>query len=85
MGDGMSAPWVVNIKGGPALPFEIAVVRSDYELGLKSCGWFESDRKLFVSGSSQYGKDSVTEEIFDKLVSMAHERTNELNAYEANK
>ena len=68
--------WEVNIKGGPdRIPFEISVVRSDYELK-RSYGWF-GEHKLLISHNC--GPWSVNETIWGELTGVADRIADELN------
>ena len=68
--------WVVSVKGKADHPFEIALVREGYELGLRSCGYFERDRKLPIADMSGYNHwsptslGSVTPAIFARLAAV---------------
>ena len=69
--------WIVNVKGeANSSSFEISVVRKDNVHGIKSYGWFD-DTKLLISSSSHY---TLTERAWDKMIKLANEVADELNA-----
>ncbi len=73
--------WEVDIKGGAGQKcFEISVLRSDYALGKRSYGWFYDDRKLLISHNGGPCSWPVTQSVWDRLVRVAHEVADELNA-----
>lgn len=78
--------WVVIVHGKPNDgddwgSFEISVVRNNYDLGKRSCGWFNKN-KLKISGSGGHSHTPVTQKVWDKLIKVAHEVANELNEEE---
>jgi len=78
----MRGPWEVNIKGAFCEPsFEISVLRSDNLHGKRSYGWFD-ENKLLISHSGGPCKDSATLKIWGKLIKVAREVVDELNADE---
>jgi len=71
--------WDVVIFGekGHDEDFEISVVREDDTHGHESWGWF-SDTKLLISHDGNCS--GLTEKVWDKMVKLAHEVADELNA-----
>ena len=75
--------WVVDIKGGPdCRSFEISVLRENNEHGRRSYGWFDED-KLLISSSGGPCHDNLVPLVWRKMVALAHEVADELNAAEA--
>jgi len=81
-GNSMSAPWIVNVKGGAGLPsFEISVVRSDNSHGQLSYGWFD-EKKLLISRNGGPCKWPVTQFVWDRLLVVAEQTAAHMNALE---
>jgi hypothetical protein len=75
--------WIVDIKGYAGCPgFEISVLRESNDHGQLSYGWFGDD-KLLISHNGGPCRWPVTGKTWDKLVAVAHEVADELNAEEA--
>lgn len=73
-------PWVVDTKGGPnEEAFEIAVVRSDNEHGIRSYGWFD-ENKLLISHNGGPCRWPVTQMVWDELIGVAERVAAKLNA-----
>lgn len=78
----LSKRWIVEVKGGAGeRNFEIAVVRNDNDLGRRSYGWF-NENKLLISHNGGPCHWPVTANVWDKLMRVAHEVADELNAEE---
>ena len=78
-----SGRWEVNTKGGPDEPhFEISVIRAGNEHGKRSYGWFD-DYKFLISHNGGNCPWPVTKRVWDKLVLLAWDVANELNALES--
>jgi hypothetical protein len=74
-----SGKWIVDIKGmAGSRSFEISVLREDNQLGIKSYGWFGSDKLLIThnGGPCQWPLDKI---VWSKAVKLAHEVADELN------
>jgi hypothetical protein len=68
--------WIVDVKGGlDSQYFEISVLRSNNEHGIRSYGWFGPDKILISEGDS----NSITASVWKKLIRVAYEIANELN------
>jgi hypothetical protein len=75
--------WVVNIKGkAGAAPFEISVLRDDNGHGKLSYGWHGPD-KIMISNDGGPCRDTVPPLVWGKLIRVAQEVADELNAAEA--
>jgi hypothetical protein len=78
------AKWVVDIKGSAGKgSFEISVLRDNNELGKRSYGWI-GENKLLITHSCGPRHWPLTKIVWDKLVNLAHEVADELNAAEVN-
>ena len=72
--------WVVGVKGAAgARAFEICVHLESNEHAVRSYGWFGPD-KLLISHNGGPCDWPVTQQVWDKLIRIAHETANELNA-----
>jgi hypothetical protein len=72
--------WVVDVKGSWDNPsFEISVLRDDNAHGKRSYGWF-GENKLLISHDGGPCRDPVTKKVWDKLIRVAHEVADEMNA-----
>ena len=72
--------WIVNVKGkANSSSFEISVVREDNAHGIRSYGWFD-DTKLLISHNEGLCCWPLTERIWDKMIKLANEVADELNA-----
>jgi hypothetical protein len=71
--------WIVNTKGGPNRCFEIAVLKSDNEHGIRSYGWFGPD-KIYISGSGGPCNDKVEPFVWDKLIEVAKATAERMNS-----
>ena len=71
--------WIVNIKGKPnSNSFEISVVKSTFEHGIKSYGWF-GENKLLVSNSGGSCNNMLILPIWNRTIELAHKFCEELN------
>tara|TARA_R110000765_G_scaffold242879_2_gene345345 strand:+ start:253 stop:735 length:483 start_codon:yes stop_codon:yes gene_type:complete len=76
------AKWYVNVKGQAGKDcFQISIVRDDNTHGKKSGGWFNDDEKLLISS---YTYAHLTTRVWDKMIKLAQETADELNALECN-
>lgn len=76
-------PWVPHTKGGPSTDsYEICVIRKNNEHGKKSYGWHDKN-KIHISSSGGPCHDRVSRLVWDKLVKVAAEVADEMNAQEA--
>ena len=74
--------WIVGVKGSPNTAcFEIAVLRSENAHGSISYGWFDKN-KLLITHNGGPCHWSVTKKVWDKLLIVAQEVADELNAEE---
>lgn len=77
--------WKVQIKGEKcSRSFEISVVHEDNEHGQRSWGWFD-DRKLLICHNGGPCSWPLTAKIWDKMIILAQEVADELNAELLNK
>jgi len=75
-------PWIVHTKGGPDREvFEIALVRARNRHGQQSFGWFGPSKRLVSQGSDRH--ERVSEALWEKLVAVAKEMAETLNALES--
>lgn len=72
--------WEVQVKGKKcSASFEISVIMSDNESGHVSWGWF-GGTKLLITHNGGPCPWPLTEKVWDKMILLAHEVANELNA-----
>lgn len=75
----MESKWVVNVKGAPNEEhFEISVIRETNSHGIRSYGWFNSE-KLLISHSGGPCQNPVSKPVWDKLIEVAKETADSLN------
>jgi hypothetical protein len=78
--------WIVHTKGGPRnTVWEIAVVKEDFEHGIKSYGWFDNDNKQLVSSSGGPCNVPVSITMWHMLLRVAEEYAKILNYPEESK
>ena len=71
--------WIVHCKGkSDRVPFEICVIRDDFEFGIESYGWFGKD-KILISHSGGPCHYSVLKLVWDKLMTVAQDVADKLN------
>jgi len=76
------AKWVVDVKGRAGSgPFEITVLRDNNEHGKRSYGWIGED-KLLITHNGGPCSWTLTPLVWDKVIKLAHEVADELNAEE---
>ena len=76
--------WQPHTKGGPTTDsYEICVIRKSDKHGKASYGWY-GKTKMHISSSGGPCHERVSKSVWDKLVRVAHEVADELNAEEAN-
>lgn len=76
----MSNPWEVNVKGNKGSnDFEISVLRKNNEHGHASYGWFDKN-KLLITHNGGPCEWPLTAIVWDKMIKLAHEVADELNA-----
>ncbi len=63
--------------------FEISVVRENNRHGIASYGWFDA-QKLLVTHNGGPCSWPLTEQVWNKVIQVAHEVADELNAAEQN-
>lgn len=79
----MKAPWIVAVRGEAESPsFEISVLRSDNELGLRSYGWF-NESKLLITHNGGPCSWPLTQKVWDKQLEVAYSVAEELNDEES--
>lgn len=77
------AKWIVDVKGAACEEgFEISVLRDDNTHGKRSYGWFDRN-KLLISHNGGPCRWPLTQKVWDKMVALAHEVADELNAEES--
>lgn len=75
--------WKVNVFGkANSSSFEISVLRSSNRHGQRSYGWFD-DTKLLISHNGGPCHWPVTERVWAKLIQVAEEVAEEMNALDA--
>ena len=81
--DPSTGPWEVHTKVArkSRQGFEITVIRQNNIHGHKSWGWIDAN-KLLISSSGGPCRDEVIPLVWDKLVKLAQEVADELNAKE---
>ena len=81
--DPSTGPWEVQIKDArkSRQGFEITVIRQNNIHGHRSWGWIDAN-KLLISSSGGPCRDEVIPLVWDKLVKLAQEVADELNAKE---
>ena len=78
----MTGKWQVHTKGAPnEAPFEICVIREDYEHGKRSYGWFNEHKRL-ISSSGGPCRDVVTWDVWTLLYEVAKRTAYVLNERE---
>lgn len=76
----MSEQWIVHTKGGPVQEsWEIAVVRASDTHGQASYGWFGAT-KIMIGSSGGPCRTPVPERVWRRLVCVAEEVAEEMNA-----
>ena len=74
--------WLVSVKGSwERNGWEIFLVRSSNNHGLKSWGWYDQNNKIPVSISGPY-YGSIPKELWRNLIKLAENTANELNIKE---
>ena len=74
--------WIVHTKGiANNDTFEISVLRQDNEHGIASYGWFD-ENKLLISHNGGPCHWPIIPLVWDKLIRIAIEVADELNATE---
>lgn len=78
----LTGRWHVQVKGGPMEPgFEISVIRDDYAHGHASWGWFD-ENKILISHNGGPCRWPLIPLVWDKMLRLAREVADELNACE---
>ena len=82
IGDVCSGAWEVHTKGAADEEgFEIVVIRADNEHGKRSYGWID-ENKLLISHNGGPCRWPVISTVWDRLLKVAQEVADELNASE---